>query len=84
MKGLTVGLGQAASLDGRSRRAWAQWLVVPTSVSTAGSRPLACAAFLGSVLFGERREHLLGGAEDREVPVAGVEVKLRGRYGLGI
>src|SRR5262249_35698666 len=31
-----------------------------------------------------RGEQLRGGAEDREVPVAGVEVKLRVRYRLGV
>jgi hypothetical protein len=39
---------------------------------------------VGQLLSGECREHLPGGAEDREVPVAGVELELRARYHLGV
>jgi hypothetical protein len=35
------------------------------------------------LLSGERCEHLPGGAEDREVAMAGVELKLRAWYHLG-
>src|SRR5215469_4534264 len=53
-------------------------------MGSAGSRGLTCSAIPAQLLSGERRKHLPGGGEDREVPVAGVEVKLRARYRLGV
>ena len=51
-------------------------------VAPAGQSVLARAA-AGPVLCCERCEHLPGGAEDGEVPVAGVELKLCARYRRG-
>ena len=56
------------------------------AVGRIGSAPAglaALAAASGAALCGERGQHLPGGAEDGEVPVAGVELKLCAWYRRG-